>query len=203
MSSDQEQQPTQQPGRVAMSDFMDDHRLEGADAAIDTWRSNADARTAWQTYHLIGDAMRSSDLAFPSDRDQAFFDAFRKKLGQEAVVLAPSASRAPRLRFMAPVAAMAGFMAVAGVVVLLRGAELPAQDVALGAATSVDASLSARPVRGQNQDLAEANQVNGQLIRDARLDQYLQAHRRVWATSSTQVPGTMARNVDTVVFEGR
>lgn len=203
MSSDQEHQPTQQPRRLAMSAFMDDHSLEEADEALAMWRSDADARMAWQTYHLIGDTMRSSDLAFPSARDQAFLDGFREKLSREAVVMAPVARRPSRTGLLAPVAAMAGFMAVAGVVVLMRGVELPADGMALGAASSVGSTMSAGPAVGQVQAMAESNQVNVQLIRDARLDQYLQAHRRVWATSSTQVPGTMARNVDTVVFEAR
>jgi sigma-E factor negative regulatory protein RseA len=53
------------------------------------WRCHTEARTAWHTYHLIGDALRSEDLARDASHDSAFMQTFRARLSQEPVVLAP------------------------------------------------------------------------------------------------------------------
>jgi ABC-type enterobactin transport system permease subunit len=77
----------------------------------------------------------------------------------------------------------AGFVAVAGVLVVLRGAA--PQEGAVVAE------------RGSG----EMTVMNREVIRDARLDRYLAAHRKVSNTASVQVPGAVARSVDTVVLE--
>ncbi|MFA6262799.1 MAG: RseA family anti-sigma factor, partial [Bacteroidia bacterium] len=39
------------------------------------WRDDAQARATWHAYHLIGDVMRSEDLAVRPARDAAFLAA--------------------------------------------------------------------------------------------------------------------------------
>jgi sigma-E factor negative regulatory protein RseA len=63
--------------------------------ACAAWRDQADARAAWHAYQLIGDVMRSEDLAQTS-RGDTFLKNFRERLTLEPVVLAPSAANANR-----------------------------------------------------------------------------------------------------------
>jgi len=48
-----------------------------------------------------------------------------------------------------------------------------------------------------------AQTMNGRLIRDARLDRYLAAHRQSATGAALQMPGAGLRNVDTIVLEDR
>src|SRR5262245_43551666 len=61
---------------------------EGADAFL-AWREDAETRATWHCYHLIGDVLRSEDLAAPAARQQRLLDALRERLAAEPVVLAP------------------------------------------------------------------------------------------------------------------
>ena len=120
-----------------------DGELEGdaAGAVCVEWRDRPDSRAAWHAYQLIGDVLRSDDLAAGPTRDARFLHAFRARLANEPVVLAPrsgpqdpsvtngvaSAERIPavsgtsRRRAWAPaVAIAAGFMAVAGVASVMQ-----------------------------------------------------------------------------------
>jgi sigma-E factor negative regulatory protein RseA len=48
----------------------------------------------WHTYHLIGDVLRSSDLASNKDHDQRLLERVQQSLDTEPVVLAPAAAAA-------------------------------------------------------------------------------------------------------------
>lgn len=178
--------------RQSMSALMDG-RLDDAslDRAFTAWRSDAKARECWHAYHLIGDVLRSDELAAQPSRDEAFLASLRSKLAVEPVPLAPGRHRVEpnargwRQRLVAPAAVAAGFVAVAGVLVVLRGAAPQEGAVVAGAGSG------------------EMTVVNREVIRDARLDRYLAAHRKVSNTASMQVPGAVARSVDTVVLEAK
>lgn len=169
------------------------------------WRQDAQLRATWHTYHLIGDVMRSDDLASPPDRDEAFLQALRARMAAEPVVLVPVQAqlqeqeppRAARRRgWLAPAAAAAGFVAVAGVIIVLRA---PQADGRLAPAL---AAASANGVQ-----VAEGNAVvqpavaNGVLLRDPRLDRYLEAHRRLAAGTVAAMP--MARPVEALAVESK
>ena len=49
-------------------------------AACSAWRDDEEARRAWHSYHLIGDVMRSEDLAARPGRDAAFLAGERARL---------------------------------------------------------------------------------------------------------------------------
>ena len=171
-----------------MDGRVDDASLDGAFAA---WRSDAQARECWHAYHLIGDVLRSDELAVQPAHDEAFLTALRGKLAAEPVPLAPGrhgGERRWRQRLVAPAAVAAGFVAVAGVLVILRGAapQEGGQGALVAGGTAADTLV-----------------VNRQVIRDARLDRYLAAHRKVSNTVSVQVPGALARSVDNVVLEAK
>jgi len=63
--------------------------------ACAAWRDQPAARDRWNSYHLIGDVMRSEGLARSSSSDADFLAAVRGRLEQEPVVLAPSAITLP------------------------------------------------------------------------------------------------------------
>src|SRR4051812_6645764 len=97
-----------------------DGELDAAAAgtACDSWRDDPEARACWHAYQLIGDVLRSDDLASGRQRDDAFLRGLQQRLAQEPVVLAPS--RAVRRSWVAPAAVAAGFAAVAGVLVVTQ-----------------------------------------------------------------------------------
>ncbi|MBU6260953.1 MAG: sigma-E factor negative regulatory protein, partial [Burkholderiales bacterium] len=94
-----------------------DGEADALDPVCAVWRDSAEARGAWHAYHLIGDVMRSDDLAADPARDARFLAGLRERLAGEPVVLAP-----PRRRqvWLVPAAVAAGFVAVAGVLVVAR-----------------------------------------------------------------------------------
>jgi len=57
--------------------------------ACNAWRDDAKARAQWSNYQLIGDAMRSEELADASGSAR-FLKSFRERLAEEPVVLAPA-----------------------------------------------------------------------------------------------------------------
>ncbi len=173
--------------RQALSTLMDGHGGDGdAGAACALWRGRAEARECWSTYHLIGDVMRSDELASPPSADEAFLAELRNRLSKEPVPLMPARRTVPGWR-RASVAAAAGFVAVAGVLVVLRSGGFWPGDGA-----------------SSQQAKAEANEggpAQGRLIRDSQLDRYLAAHRRVTPTVSMAVPGGVVRSVGVAILE--
>lgn len=185
-----------------------DGEIDAAAAAVACacWRGDANVRASWHAYHLIGDVLRSEDLARDPSCDAAFLGGLRSRLADEPVILAPPqlAPRGPAesrsaallarrgLRgwpWMVSTAAAAGFVAVAGVYTLTRSLDIsapPAASVALADASRPDALAAAgsRP--------APLPVANGRIIRDARLDAYLAAHKQ-FAGSSALGPSAFLR----------
>jgi sigma-E factor negative regulatory protein RseA len=168
------------------------------------WRERHELRERWHQYHLIGDVMRSQELASDAGRDAGFLLAVRSRLADEPVTLSPAIEpRRPARSWMTAVAAAAGVAAVAGVVTMLRPSAPESNSVMSraraqeGAASVVAASVQARPAP------PELRAVNGQLIRDVRLDRYLAAHRQSANGAALQMPGAVVRSVDTIVLENR
>lgn len=182
------------------------------------WRDDASVRSTWHAYHLIGDVMRSEDLAAAGARDEAFLVALRARLAKEPVVLAPApralpeAQPAPALRrrtWAAPVAVAAGFVAVAGVLVVTRVAAPVGGDAATLAAVQRPAtSAQARVVPASAAtppeatiELSTALGPDLKLIRDVRLERYLAAHKQFDRGAGVSVPGVMLRNAAAVAPE--
>lgn len=203
--------------------------LQGVLAA---WRDDPAARAAtcevWHAYHLIGDVMRSEDLA-GQGRDDLFLSRLRERLAQEPVVMAPATAAAPRgesadarilvgngaaevrqqprrRSWTAPVATAAGVMAVAGVLVVTRlsdpsvlpgaGATLVQAPPAATAAAGVTQAAAPSRASGAEQIVVTAN---GTLVRDARLEQYLTAHKQFGGSSALGVPSGFLRGA---TYEG-
>jgi sigma-E factor negative regulatory protein RseA len=193
-----------------------------AQAACQAWRESADMRRAWHSYHLIGDVLRSEELGRAADHDANFLARLREKLAEEPVVMAPMPERAAqpavidraaagtvvrdsvnlsrrRRAWLAPAAAAAGFVVVAGVLVVSRlsapGAELNGAVQARSGANN-NLTLATAPA------VPSASSAGVAMIRDARLDAYLQAHQSVRGGSAAAVPGAGLRSVEVVVPAG-
>ncbi|HWH80702.1 MAG TPA: sigma-E factor negative regulatory protein [Burkholderiaceae bacterium] len=186
-----------------------DGELPGAAVlqACAQWREEGTSRATWHAYHLIGDVLRSDDLAGDPARDARFIATLRARLADEPVVLAPrpleapaaSANESRRWPWMAPAAVAAGFLVVAGALVITRvsdtGADRVApalaQAAASGAATAVAVALpQTQPEPTEPQTFV----ASGTLIRDARLDRYLAAHKQFAGSSALGVPSGFLRN---------
>lgn len=82
--------------RAALSALMDGE-LDASQvaAACASWRSEARQRSDWHLYHLIGDTLRSEDLAAEPARDDQFMRRLRERLEREPVVFAPTRTDVP------------------------------------------------------------------------------------------------------------
>jgi len=179
--------------------------------AFQSWRDDPDARASWHAYQLIGDVLRSDDLAAEPAADAAFLVALRARLATEPVVLAPqprvqeeavarpvaaNAAARSRSRWQGPIAMAAGFLAVIGVLNVagpfrhggnasLASNGAPASGPVLASATPAG-SNGAVPTSAQTQAAAD------------QLAPYLAAHRQSAMSGPFQMPGSDLRNVSLV-----
>lgn len=163
-------------------------------AALHDWSGDEGLRRRCHDYRLIGDALRSDQLA--SDRP-SLLPALRERLAQEPVPYW-AAPRERSRRWLAPLAAAAGFAAVGAVVLSLRpdpGAGWGASSVAVTA----PAGGLQRPVSVAASSPLHFGPVDGTTIRDARLDAYFEAHRGAVGAVPSAVPGGALRSVELLV----
>lgn len=190
---------------------LTDGELDSAAAAraCGLWRDDPSQRSAWHAYQLIGDVLRSDDLASTARRDAAFLAALRTRLAAEPVVLAPQpvaepavagARRGGRWSWMAPTAVAAGFVMVTGALLVTRA---PLPSATPGQPTMASSNFGVTPqsvavptLAAQELPVVEPRAVgaNGKLIRDPRLDRYLAAHQQFAGTSALGVPSGFLRN---------
>lgn len=193
----------------ALADGQADAALAASLSAA--WREDPAVRERWHAYHVIGDVLRSEDLA-DCGHDAAFLKRLRSQLEQEPVVLAPSSlgtSPAPRVRPQAgsrlrrrwatPAAVAAGFVAVAGVLTVTRmpvapDAASPQLVQAVPAPGVPRVAGLVGPVAVVDTAPEEKEAVGGVLIRDARLDRYLSAHKQFGGSSALGVPSGFLRS---------
>ena len=217
MSQPDSDRSSTESSRRILSALADGDATDGeATRAFQAWRDDPEARSTWHAYQLIGDVLRSEDLATEPAADEAFLQALRARLADEPVVLAPQAraeepSQAQPLvanaartrRWQGPVAMAAGFLAVIGVLNVagpFRGhaggtlaSNGSASDPVLAATTSVDNSgvvLTATQMPPQTP--AQAKAVADQLA------PYLAAHRQSGVNGPFQMPGSDLRNASLV-----
>lgn len=169
--------------------------------AIDTACAGREALGTWHAYHLIGDVLRSGELAggAPADR---FIEKLSKRLAQEGkadrpqpatlppIVVRPAANDGVfRWKMVAGVASVAAFAAVGWSVlgtVASPGLTTPAQLAISPQQTGEAATLLTR---------AEP----GVMIRDPKLDELLAAHRQFGGASALQSSAGFLRSA---TYEG-
>lgn len=179
MNASNPSDPTSPDAQRAQLSALCDGDLAALEDGCRLWRDDAEARATWHAYHLIGDVLRSDDLAAAPRRDAAFLAALRARLADEPVVLAPAKARRRQL-WQLPAAAAAGFAAVAGIVTVLQVGGDGSQPVPMIAKTE---SPAPQPV------------LYTRVVRDPALDRYLNAHRNAMP-SSIAVPGGAPRNYE-------
>jgi len=208
--------PTAQAGadgddrpRLDLSALLDGQAQAGDAQAVQRacagWRDSAQARQDWHAWHLIGDVMRSEELAQPPARDAAFLARLRERLADEPVLLAPAAAAAARgwrqtwrQTWLVPAAVAAGFVAVASVLVAARSGPPPAAPV-LATAAGPGPGLGVVAVPGA---LPSSSPGSAGLIRDPKLDSYLRAHLAARSSLTPAVPGGGMRNVEATLGPG-
>jgi sigma-E factor negative regulatory protein RseA len=173
------------------------------------WASaDAQTRQSWHAYHLIGDVLRSADLACAPGHDRAFLERLSLRLDAEPIVLVPAPLRAvPKRRpsWAMPAALAAGVMALATVLVVAlnssgNGSSAPVLAAAPVSPTAVAVAGSAVLVNPDT-SAAEAVPAGGRLVRDAQLDRYLRAHRDYATALPGSLPGGSGRSITAVSFE--
>lgn len=81
--------------REAISDLADGRlRAEVFAGTVELVTTDADARATWHSYHLIGDVLRSGELA-GAQRDAEFLRKLAARLQQEPVLQPPAAALEP------------------------------------------------------------------------------------------------------------
>jgi sigma-E factor negative regulatory protein RseA len=200
-----------------MSDAMQDaEQLSAlADGELDAagvarvcsrWPAGEQFYRTWHAYHLIGDVLRSDDLARAPQNDQRALDGLRRRLADEPTVLAPATaihvspagwSRRRARTWGAVATVAAGFAAVMVVLTALHtgGApEVASGNLAaapLGPHAAGPIVLSGASRTGDREPLALT--ADGKLVRDVRLDRYLDAHKHFSGSSALGVPSSFLR----------
>ena len=169
------------------------------------WAADPALRADWHAWHLIGDVLRSEDLASDPRHDRAFCAQVRSRLEAEPVVLAPTPAlggsagghserqRRPG-RWAAAGAIAAGFVLVVGTVGVLRpGAWAPDARVAIA---ETPTSTTASPATPKSEAAAQpiVTVADSKIIRDAQLERYLEAHKQFAGTSALGVPSAFLRS---------
>jgi sigma-E factor negative regulatory protein RseA len=206
--------PDDDEKRARMS-ALADGEAQALEPACRHWRDDEMARQTWHAYHLIGDVMRSEELATTPARDAAFLSSLRQRLAQEPVVLAPAPRVAApvvdrrRQPWLLPAAAAAGFALVASVMVVSRLGSSPGTAAApvMAAASSAGLaaaapqalrpglSLDAAPSSAQTALVSDRDGV----VRDVRLEEFLRAHQATRGGTMVVAPGGTLRRVDVQV----
>lgn len=191
-------------GAEALSALVDGEADARTVASLSArWRDEVALRERWHNYQLIGDVLRSEELG-GRGHDAAFLKRLRTQLDREPVVLAPRASPVskeaaaalPRQRglrrWATPAAVAAGFLAVIGSLAVTRlpGPQVEAPQLAQAPVMPVEAPQQVVLVTPADQ----VEPANGVLIRDARLDQYLAAHKQFGGSSALSVPSGFLRS---------
>ena len=194
------------PSRERLSALADGETGGSASAAAcASWHAEEEARRDWHAWQLIGDVLRSDELASSAARDAGFLAGVRARLAVEPVVLAPmplvadvpAAARQP-VRWRVPAAMAAGFVLVVGTFVVVRpdqSAQPGPVAVALADGTARAGATAPLVAAGLREPVTAvgASMVDPKLIRDARLDRYLAAHKQFAGSTALGVPSAFLR----------
>jgi len=181
-----------------------DGALDGDDLARALEELSADSALdgTWDTYHLVGQAIRSSTEPVQA-HDPAFVTRLRQQLvleTPELIAASPFLTRAEGQKALkTTVANDSWWQRVAGLASIALVGVLAWQGVVwMGAGRPADTTLaqsSAAPVpMTAAQTLVTADGASPLMIRDPQLDALLAAHRQLGGASALQVPSGFLRN---------
>ncbi|WP_322105109.1 sigma-E factor negative regulatory protein [Paraburkholderia sp. J41] len=150
-----------------------------------------EGRAAWADYHLIGDVLRSDDLALSQAASRTFLSGFAARLEAEPHLLAPAAiaggsernERHQRVgRILALRRRVVPSLAVAAAAATLTWIVMPQMHGAgMAGAPQIAAVQQGDGVQRVALNTVPAAATGGQdanIIRDAQLDAYLEAHQQ-------------------------
>jgi sigma-E factor negative regulatory protein RseA len=174
--------------------------------ALQVAAADRQALATWESYHLIGDVLRSRELAACSPAP-VFLERLSARLAQEpgfapqdlpqpaSAVLQVRAEAANdgsfRWKLVAGFASLAAVAAVGWSVLGAGGAAPAGPQLAQGAAPAAQS----QPQAGVPAQALVARGEPGQvMLRDPRLDELLAAHRQHGAASALQMPAGFLRN---------
>ncbi|EKS9796252.1 MULTISPECIES: sigma-E factor negative regulatory protein [Burkholderia] len=161
-----------------LSALVDGEMFEGPDNGQFLAELNRADRAAWAHYHLIGDALRSDELALSPALSVAFTARMSAALESEPHLLAPAAAPVARKLLSLRRRVVPAF-AVAAAAATLTWIVVPQMQTA-----GVQVASAGAPQGGnlQRVTVAQASAQPGlqdvNIIRDASLDQYLEAHQQ-------------------------
>jgi sigma-E factor negative regulatory protein RseA len=180
-----------------LSAFVDGEWSGEEHLNLDKFISELDGadRTAWSAYHLIGDALRSDDLAIKTEASSAFMSGFTARFENEPHVFAPAAMPVAR-RLLALRRRVVPAFAVAAAAATLTWIVVPQLQGVPGVPGAQIASVQSHGDSLQRVAMAPVPSPNvppvaqdANIIRDANLDQYLEAHQQF--AQQPVMPGSM------------
>ncbi|HEY9208957.1 sigma-E factor negative regulatory protein [Acidovorax soli] len=182
-----------------------DGQLQGDELAQALeFAAQAEGQATWQLYHLVGDVLRSPELALHQQGHHSMVMRVREQLAQEPMhgrlpEAAPAVEQVVRAETaVAANASVFRWKMAAGFASLAAVAAIGWSSLAgLQGTPSSGAQLAAAPAPAQ--PVAPVVSVAGNdgqqvMIRDPRLDELLAAHRQFGNTSALQMPAGFLRN---------
>ena len=176
-----------------------------------------EGRATWSLYHLVGDVLRSPELAQHADNGQ-FLQRLQLRLADEPVPGRPVQENLqivvpPQVRAVQAANAsvfqwkmVAGLASVAAVAVVgwsswssLQSTSTGASMAALSGAPAASATVAlpaAAPLSAAAPVVAQAGNAPAEpiMLRDPRLDELLAAHQQFGSTTALQMPARFLRN---------
>jgi sigma-E factor negative regulatory protein RseA len=176
-----------------LSAFVDGELFGEEHLNLDKFLSELDGqdRAAWSSYHLIGDALRSDDLAVSAAASSAFQCTFAARFESEPHLLAPAAQPVTR-RLLALRRRVLPAFAVAAAAATLTWIVVPQLQGVPGVAQVASVPSHADAMKVAMASVPSATMPVAQdanIIRDANLDQYLEAHQQF--AQQPVMPGSM------------
>lgn len=174
-----------------------DGELRGAAfvQALNACENDPTLLASWSDYHLIGDVLRSPDLLV-ARRAAPFLTRLQSQLAQETIqpvvqtddlptppITPPAATQVAANDFIFRWKMLAGMTSMGAVAVMLWAVVVPT------------ASINFQLVQNQlpTEDVLVASP-QGTIVRDARLEELLAAHKQVGGNSALQMPSGFLRN---------
>ncbi|HTN49996.1 MAG TPA: sigma-E factor negative regulatory protein [Burkholderiaceae bacterium] len=167
-----------------LSSLMDGEVVDSRDVGslIAAVCANAELRAEWVAFHLVGDALRSTEVA--SAHSSAFCTRVAESIAREPAIVAPRmTSASPLRRYLVSGIAVAASVAVIGFVAvpLIRNTDSPpTQQATVKALQPVAVASAERP------DEAAARRAASTVANARALQAYLAAHREL--TSGVALP---------------
>ncbi|MES2888414.1 MAG: sigma-E factor negative regulatory protein [Pseudomonadota bacterium] len=162
-----------------------------------------EVRADWHAFQLIGDVLRSEDLASTAQHDAAFLQALRERFQTEPVVLAPVSRSTPAAGgrghrgWAWPSAAAVGVVMVSAAVWNARVVAPGTAPVTLVQAPAVTSPAGPPAASALSQTETVVNVGRSEqrrLIRDPQIDRYLAAHQQFVGSSALGAPSGFIRN---------